>query len=128
MIKWFYVIYFDAIECFFISLHSKTMEKELIKRKIKEAVVSVDPTAKVVLFGSRARGTETKESDWDILVLLDRPKVTFKDEKAFRDKLFDVELEVEEPFSTFYYSILDWNTRHSVTPLYKNIQEEGIYL
>lgn len=104
------------------------MEKELIKKKIKETVLQLDPTAKVILYGSRARGTEHEESDWDILILVDKPTVTFKDEQVFRHKLQEVSLEAEEYISTFVYSKDDWNGRHSVTPLYHNIQEDGIYL
>ena len=104
------------------------MDKELVKRKIKDAIIKQDSTAQVILFGSRARGSETIDSDWDILVLLDKPSVTFKDEQLIRHKLYDIELEAEEPISTFVYSLGDWNTRHSVTPLYKNVQTDGVYL
>ena len=104
------------------------MDKELIKKKIKEAVVEKDSTAQVFLFGSRARGTETAESDWDVLVLLDKQGVTFKDEQKIRHRLYDVELEIEEPISTFVYSLVEWNTKHTVSPLYKNVQLEGVQL
>ncbi len=104
------------------------MNNDLIRKKIKEAVVEKDSTAQVFLFGSRARGTATAESDWDILVLLDKQGVTFKDEQTIRHRLYDVELEIEEPISTFVYGLSDWHTRHSVTPLYKNIQLEGVKL
>jgi predicted nucleotidyltransferase len=104
------------------------MDKELIKRKIKEAVVEKDATAQVILFGSRARGTETAESDWDVLVLLDKEGITFRDEQKNRHRLYDVELEIEEPISTFVYALDEWNTKHSVSPLFKNIQSEGVKL
>lgn len=104
------------------------MNKDLIKRKIKKAVTEKDTTAQVILFGSKARGTDNVESDWDVLVLLDKPNVTFKDEQKIRHRLYDIELEIEEPISTFVYSLSDWNTRHSVTPLFKNVQAEGVVL
>lgn len=80
------------------------------------------------MFGSKARGTDTKVSDWDILALLDKPEVTFKDEQNIRHKLYEIELEVEEPISIFVYSLQDWNSQMSATPLYKNVSREGIYL
>ena len=104
------------------------MDKNLIKKKIKEAVTKNDASAKVILFGSKARGNDNNQSDWDILVLLDKAEVSFKDEQKIRHRLYDIELEIEEPISTFVYSFSDWNTRHSVTPLYKNVQEEGVIL
>jgi len=104
------------------------MDKETVKQRIKEAVCQVAQDAKVILFGSRARGTDSAESDWDILVLLNQPLVSFKEEQTIRHKLFDLELEVEEPFSTFVYSQFDWNAKLSVTPFYKNVTREGILL
>ena len=104
------------------------MNKELIKEKIKQSIRGTESDAQIILFGSKARNTESSESDWDILVLLNKPKVTFKDEQKVRHKLFEVELEVGEPISTFVYSLTDWNTRMSVTPLYNNIKREGITL
>jgi predicted nucleotidyltransferase len=104
------------------------MDKNLLKQKIKNTIIREDADAKVILFGSRARGTETNESDWDILVLLNKPHISFKDEQNIRHKLFDIELEAGEAISTFVYSLADWNSRFSVTPLYNNIQREGIYL
>jgi uncharacterized protein len=96
--------------------------------KIKKTVQKVDAEAKVILYGSRARGNSSNGSDWDILVLLNKPHVSFKDEQNIRHKLFDVELETGESISTFVYSANDWNTRLSVTPLYHNVKKEGIYL
>ncbi len=99
-----------------------------MQQKIKNLIVQEDPDAKVILYGSRARGTESNESDWDILVLLNKPNVSFKDEQKIRHKLFDIELETGESISTFVYSLNDWNTRLSVTPLYSNVKRDGIYL
>ena len=104
------------------------MIKELILEKIKKSVLSTESDAQVILFGSKARNADTSESDWDILVLLNRPHVTFKDEQRVRNGLFEVELEVEEPISTFVYSLADWNTKMSVTPPYNNVKLEGIAL
>ena len=64
-----------------------------IAQKIKKSVQLLDPGAWVILYGSRAKGRAQKESDWDILILVKRAKITLKDEQVFRHKLFDVELE-----------------------------------
>lgn len=40
-----------------------------ITNLIRQAINQVDDKAEVILFGSRARGEERKDSDWDILVL-----------------------------------------------------------
>lgn len=104
------------------------MKKELFQQKIKDIILQENAGAKVILYGSRARGTALKESDWDILILLNKPSVSFKDEQKIRHKLFDIELETGESISTFVYTQKDWETKLSVTPLFKNVQREGIYL
>ena len=99
-----------------------------ITQKIKKTVTEIDSSAEVILFGSRARGDAKKDSDWDILILVDKPKVTFKDEKIFWHKLYDVELETEQCISTLVYAKKEWETKQSVTPLYKSVKQEGIRL
>lgn len=99
----------------------------ILPEKIKGYVKGLDPEAEVILFGSRARGEAHEDSDWDMLILTERP-VTLKIEQAFRHKLFELELEFGQPISVFVYSKSDWNGRHRYTPLYNNIQAEGILL
>ncbi len=81
-----------------------------ILQRVKHNISEIDPTAKVILFGSRARGDERKDSDWDILVLTGYP-VDLEKERKFRNHLYDLELETGEPFSLFAYSESDWNSR-----------------
>lgn len=96
---------------------------QLIKRNIFE----IDPKAKVILYGSRARGDEHPDSDWDILILTDY-HIDLKKEREFRDHLYDLELETGEPFSIFAYSNTDWETKQKVTPFYVSVAREGILL
>ena len=44
-------------------------EHKMIAQNVKAVVKSVDPLAITILFGSRARGDASVESDWDFLVL-----------------------------------------------------------
>jgi predicted nucleotidyltransferase len=98
-----------------------------IARRIRDEIKSIDPKAQVVLFGSRARGDAKKDSDWDVLILIDS-EVTANIERTFRYKLFDLELETGEVFSTFVNNKKDWNARHKVTPFYISIKKEGVRL
>jgi len=116
-------LYFFLI--FAIKKQMNSKEKHiisLIKSKIREK----DPDADIILFGSHARGTANEDSDWDILILVKTSDVSRKKEQEYRHELFEVELETGEPISTFVYSKSDWETKHSVTPLYYNISKEGI--
>ena len=59
---------------------------ELIKQNVHE----VDAAAQVWLYGSRARGEAHDDSDWDVLVLSPKEKLTFKEEEQFMDHICDV--------------------------------------
>lgn len=94
--------------------------------KVKKAVLSIDRDAKVILFGSRARGDAKPDSDWDLLILTSF-EVNEQIKKKFTHKLFYVELETESAISLIIHSQSDW-PNYEVTPLYQNIEEEGISL
>jgi predicted nucleotidyltransferase len=98
-----------------------------ISQLIRNSISSIDPKAEVILYGSRARGDERIDSDWDILILTDY-YVNLQIERKFRDKLYDLELETGEPFSVFAYSKNDWQTKQRITPFYQNVTKEGILL
>ena len=87
-----------------------------------------DPSAKIYLYGSRAKGSPGKDSDWDILILVENKRVTNEIEDYFRDDLYDIELETGQIISTFIYPKDYWNNTLSYSPLYKNVSREGIKL
>lgn len=98
-----------------------------ISQMILQKISEIDPTANIILFGSRARGDEAAESDWDVLILTEYP-VDLERERLFRDKLYDLELETGEPFSIFAYSKNEWDSIQRITPFYQNVTKEGIWL
>jgi len=42
--------------------------------------------------------------------------------------LYELELETGEPFSVFFYSKNDWQTKQRITPFFQNITQEGVRL
>lgn len=97
-----------------------------VTSKVKNAVKRFDPNAEVVLFGSRARGDYSSESDWDFLILTDSVATNdYKD--SLRDYLFDTELELEQVVSTIIKNKKDW-FKSTVLPLFQNISEDGVKL
>ncbi len=102
-------------------------EKGII-RDIKKCILDINPTAEVYLYGSRARGDAIKESDWDILILLNDINFSRSDERLFRESVFDLELNYDEIISIIAFSKNDWFTKHSVTPFYENVMKEGVKL
>jgi predicted nucleotidyltransferase len=103
-------------------------QEQHIRNLIRTKIHQKNPDAEIILFGSHARGDSNSNSDWDILILLNNLKVDRKLEKEYREELFGVELEVGEPISTLVFSKKDWETKHSITPLYINVKRDGIVL
>jgi len=104
------------------------MDQNLTRDKISKTIHDKDPKAVAYLFGSRARGDFRFDSDWDILILVDAKRITNEIEDKFRDDLFDIELESGQIISTFIYSKEFWNSNLRYSPLYKNVNREGIQL
>jgi len=55
-------------------------KKELFLR-IKKTVSEIEPKVTVIIYGSYARGTNKKNSDVDILILIDKDFISFADKK-----------------------------------------------
>ena len=104
------------------------MDQNLIQERIKKTIHSKDSKAVAYLFGSRARGNNRPDSDWDILILVDATRVTNEIEDMFRDDLYDIELESGQIISTFIYPKDYWKNTLIYSPLYKNVNREGILL
>lgn len=103
-----------------VKSHSIT---DLIRGKLK----IVAPDAKAILFGSRARGNPAPDSDWDILILLDKEKIEPADFDTIAYPLFELGWELNQQFSIKLYTIEEWRAR-SFTPFYKNVEQEGLLL
>ena len=92
---------------------------------IKKLVEEQDSSAKIYLYGSRAKGNAHKDSDWDLLILLNREKITSEIENEITSPLYDLEFETGEIISPMVYTLKEWNTKYNVTPFYKNVMKEG---
>ncbi len=95
---------------------------------IKDTVRSVDPSAIVILYGSFARGDNKPDSDIDLLILIDKEKLSPQDKKKIKYPLYDIEFETGQIISPLVLSRYDWETRHKITPFYENVTNEGVTL
>lgn len=81
----------------------------------------------VILYGSVARGTQTKDSDVDIMVLIEG---TDEKLRRYEEKLGDVStdlalkyLRVFSIIDVKYQEYMEWRT---ISPFYKNVDREGV--
>ena len=83
------------------------------------------PNDRMILFGSQARGDAREDSDWDLLVLLDKEKKTFEDEDNYGYPFDKIGWNYGIAINTIIYSIKEWEKR-KITPFYKNVERDGI--
>lgn len=83
------------------------------------------PNEKLILFGSQARGDAHSDSDWDLLLLLNKQEITLEDERLYAYPFTKLGWNYGKYFSVKLYSENDWKGR-SFTPFYKNIETDGI--
>lgn len=96
--------------------------------RCKSAILKVDPTAEVILFGSRARGEAEEDSDYDLLILTDGEDGPRR-ARLFLDKIFPVEIETGAVISFILRSRARWNAAPFVaTPFHRNVEREGLRL
>ena len=103
-------------------------KREKIIRRIKELTASKYPDAEIYLYGSQARQEAHRQSDWDLLVLLNVESVPFAMETKIMDEFYELELELGEIISPLIYAKATWMSRHCQTPLFENIHQEAIRL
>lgn len=102
-------------------------EKDILLM-IKNSVRNIEPNATVILYGSYARGDNRDDSDIDLLILLEKDKITWQDEKKIKYPLYNIEFDTGKIISPMVLSKKDWEKRHRITSFYENVQHEGIIL
>jgi len=82
--------------------------------------------AKLVLYGSYAKGSADNESDLDLLILIDG-QLTIQKKRQIQDALYEISLKNDVVISTIIKSTSAWELPITkATPIYNNIQRYGI--
>jgi len=102
------------------------MTRANVTSAIKMALRGLPYTMDVRLFGSEARGDARENSDIDLLILLDSEQVNLSDEEKVFSKLYPIELQYGIAINPIILPKNDWGKRK--TPLYENIEKEGVAL
>lgn len=104
------------------------IHKAQILQQIKSSVTATDPDAKVILFGSYARGDYNEESDIDLLILINKDNITYDDRTRIGGPLYMLEIRNGISISPMIYSKDFWEHKHKITPFYESVNEEGVVL
>ena len=109
-------------------ISQRVMTSSDILNEIKRIAKEVLPKGgQLILYGSRARNEVTEDSDWDLLILLDKPKIEHGDYDNVLYPFAALSWDVGEIISPIIYTKNEWK-KYSFTPFYKNIEEDGIVL
>lgn len=103
------------------------MIKSQVLQQLKNRLNAIDPSAKAFLFGSMARGTEHKGSDWDILILLDKPKITLDDYNRYSYPLREFGWSINEIINPILFTEKEWKENH-YSLFNHNVQRDRIAL
>ena len=79
------------------------LEDEVLKSIQKKAESIMPKDAKVILFGSRARRDAKADSDWDILVLLNKDKIEEQDHDNYNYTLWELVCLINHMIHTIMY-------------------------
>ena len=95
---------------------------------IKSVARTVLPAhGNLILFGSRARGDANDNSDWDLLILLDKAKLEKEDYDYVAYPFRELGWEIDENINPIMYTKKQWED-YSFTPFYKNVEHDKIVI
>jgi uncharacterized protein len=104
------------------------MKSNELLNRVKSVVRDVSPDAEIILFGSRARESAVTHSDWDFLILLNKP-IDKQLEQTIKDRLYDLELETDTVLSSIIRTKQEWlSPQYAVLPFKKEVERDGIPL
>jgi len=109
-------------------LFASAMSKENVITAIRNVATGEIPKgARVLLYGSRARGDARQDSDWDLLVLLDKKQLTPADHDKYSYPFWELGWRIDAMIHPTIYTKLDWENK--ANPIFKeNVEREGIVI
>ena len=110
-----------------LRIFAARMDKSVLRdiRKLLAHTLPEHATAK--LYGSQARGDARSDSDWDILIILDKDKLMPDDYDMITYPLTKLGWEIGQVINPIMYTKKEWEANR-ITPFYHNVEQEAIAL
>lgn len=104
------------------------MEQDKVIERIKETAERIlPPEASLWLYGSRARGDARPDSDYDLLILLDKDKLSYHDYDNYTYPLCELGIDIDAEINPQIYVRKDWMSWWRA-PFYKQVEQDKIIL
>ena len=96
-----------------------------ILEQIRQLKRQIMPNERVFLFGSQARGDARPDSDWDLLVLINKDKRTHEDYERYAFPYVEIGWDFGVAINPIVYAKKQWD-QGKIFPFYRNVMREGI--
>ncbi len=83
--------------------------------------------SQAILYGSQARGDAHADSDWDILILLNKERLEQADYDNVSYPFVLLGCDIGEEINPIMYTTKEWE-KYRITPFYENVKNDGINL
>ncbi len=111
----------------FANMRADLMKDDVFK-SISHVAMQLNPkNGKIILFGSQARGDAQENSDWDILVLIDKDKIEASDHDKFAYPFWELGWQINAMIHPLIYTLKEWESR-SHSAFHQDVETEGIVL
>ena len=103
------------------------MDKQILDSIKRTLDTTLPSQAVAMLYGSQARGQARRDSDWDILIVLDKDRLNPDDYDTVTYPLQKLGWDIGAEINPIMYTKKEWEASR-ITPFYHNVIKEAITL
>ena len=103
------------------------MDKQILDSIKRTLATTLPSQAVAMLYGSQARGQARRDSDWDILIVLDKDRLNPDDYDTVTYPLTKLGWDIGAEINPIMYTKKEWEASR-VTPFYHNVIKDAITL